>query len=405
MAGLGPFETEPHLAVAVSGGADSLALALLARKWSAARGGAITALIVDHQLRPQSAYEATWTAHLLQNQSFPTRVLSVGSLPPGPALAARARAARYRALSVACAEAGILHLLTGHHAADQAETVLIRSLGRSGQTGLAAMPAVTETDAVRLLRPLLTVAPARLRATLSAAGLPWAEDPSNADRRALRSRLRAERRDPGGWGPATRALCAAARADGEARVARGQALARALAEGASLRPEGFALLPHRTMPADALAALIRTVGGRAFGPGLRPVGSLAADLRPATLAGTRLLPAGRLGPGLLLVREVRAVQPPVDAVSGAVWDGRFRLHQGEGLPPHATLGALGQAARRFREPTHLPASVLQTLPALRSDDTLLAVPHLGYFDAGLRARPVIGFAPPDPAACADWHPA
>lgn len=58
MSDIGDFETQPHLAVAVSGGADSMALCLLARDWAAARGGRITALTVDHGLRPASADEA-----------------------------------------------------------------------------------------------------------------------------------------------------------------------------------------------------------------------------------------------------------------------------------------------------------------------------------------------------------
>ncbi len=357
MAPLGPFEPEPRLAVAVSGGADSLALALLTHGWTASRAGSACALIVDHALRPEATAEAEWAARILQKQGLQARILGLGDLPHGSALAARARKARYQALAAACSGAGILHLLLGHHAADQAETVLIRGLGGSGPAGFAGMAALTETHAVRLLRPLLAVPPGRLRATLRAAGMPWIEDPSNFNSRALRARLRAERRDRDGAGAATLALCAAAAAAGAARAAWGAALADALAAGASLRPEGFAILSGQRLPADALAALMRVVAGRDFPPSPARVARLAAAPRPATLAGTRLVPAGRLGPGMLLVREARAMAAPVPAVPGATWDQRFRLLGGT-LPPGATIGAVGRDARFLRHLSPLPACVL-----------------------------------------------
>jgi tRNA(Ile)-lysidine synthase len=147
------------------------------------------------------------------------------------------------------------------------------------------------------------------------------------------------------------------------------------------------------------------------------VAALAASPAPATLAGVRLLPAGRLGPGLLLVREAAAMAPPVPAASGVLWDGRFRLAgvttvtQG-GMPgamsrvmsrtlisamSGATLGALGDDAARFRARDGLPSAVLRTLPALRVDGTLVAVPHLLYPDAAACEPMCVTFAPPRPA--------
>ncbi len=404
MAPLGPFESAPRLAVAVSGGADSLALAVLARDWAVARAGAVCALIVDHALRQEAAAEVAGTAELLREQCISARILRLENLSHGSALAARARNARYEALASACAGETIVHLLLGHHAADQAETVLIRALGGSGRPGLAGMAAVSETHAVRLLRPLLTVAPARLRATLRAAGLTWIEDPSNADPHAQRARLRMERRDGAGTGAATQALCAAAAADAAARVASDAALAQALAQSVSLRPQGYAILFGPSLPADALAALVRVVAGRDFPPAPARVAPLAAALRPATLAGARLVSAGRLGPGLLLVREARAMQAPVSARPGATWDGRFRLGAGS-LPPAATLGALGDDARALRRVSRLPAAVLETLPAIRSESRLFAVPHVGYQVQPGDACPDVIFSPRHPTSCAPFRPA
>jgi tRNA(Ile)-lysidine synthase len=404
MARLGPFEPAPLLAAGVSGGADSMALALLADAWACAREGSLLALVVDHGLRPDSGAEAALTIQRLAARGIAGRMLRLDGLHHGPALAERARAARYAALRAACAGHGILHLLLGHHAADQAETVLMRRASDSGPAGLAAMPALSEQTGLRLLRPLLGVPPVRLRATLREAGLAWVEDPSNRDQRALRARLRAGLNDPDGTGPAIVALHAAARAAGEARAAREAAIAWTLADRAAIHPEGFALLSPGPIDPASLAALIQTIGGADFPPPSAAVAALAAAPHPATLGGVRLLGAGRLGDGLLLVREAAAMEPPVDARPRAVWDGRFRL-QARAIPPNdTTIGALGADAARLRRWSPLPSAVLQTLPTLRRANSLVAVPHLHYPDpATCLAVPVV-FCPGRPVAGAPFLP-
>jgi tRNA(Ile)-lysidine synthase len=402
MAPLGPFEPSPQIAAGVSGGADSMALALLADTWAQERGGSLLALVIDHGLRPESAREAAATVERLGSIGIAARLLPIGGLARGSALAERARAARFAALEAACAAMGILHLLLGHHAADQAETLLIRALGGSGPAGMAGMAPLVETTRLRLLRPLLAVPPGRLRATLSAAGVAWVEDPSNADRAALRPRLRLLRRDRDGDGAATAALVAAAAASGRSRAGHDRNGAANLAAQVSLRPEGFALLSGQALDPPALAALLQALAGASFPPATRSLVALAAAPRPATLAGVRLLPAGRLGPGMLAVREPAAMAPPVPARPGAVWDGRFRLGDAAVVPPDATLGALGDAAAPLRRFSSLPAAVLRTLPAIRRGETLLAVPHLVYPDRkGCECYPM-QFDPPRPAAAAPF---
>ncbi|MBN8893177.1 MAG: tRNA lysidine(34) synthetase TilS [Rhodospirillales bacterium 70-18] len=404
MVPLGPFEPAPHLAVAVSGGADSLALALLARDWAGAAGGMVTGLVVDHGLRPASADEARLTLRRLAGIGIAARLLVLEGLARGPGLAARARTARYAALEGACRQAGILHLLLGHHAADQAETVAMRLLARSGPAGLAGMAALAETEAVRLLRPLLTVPPARLRATLRAAGLDWVEDPSNADPAAARARLRLLRADRGGTGPATRALVAAARLRGAARAGAECTAAGELAARARLHPEGFAVLTPGPIGATALGALLRMLGGQAHAPSPRQLAVLAANPRPATLAGVYLLPAGRTGPpgALLLVREPAALAAPVAAQPGARWDGRFALAADATPPASAMLGALGRDAARFADRRHWPAAVLRALPALWANANLFAVPQIGYPDATTCRRVALAFRPAAPACGAPF---
>jgi tRNA(Ile)-lysidine synthase len=401
MARLGPFEPAPLLAVAVSGGADSLALAILADAWARACGGSVLGLVVDHGLRPEAADEAQLTQQTLTACGIAARVLRLEGLAHGPALAERARAARYEALIDACAAAGALHLLLGHHAADQAETIALRVLRGSAAAGLAGMAALVELASVRLLRPLLGSSPGALRAVLCARGINWVEDPSNQDTHAQRARLRllAGDRD----GPGAAAVAAAAAVAGTARAASEARAAAALGCGVMLRPEGFAVIPGGAMPPTALGALLQAIGGAPYPPAPDAVASLAARPAPATLGGVRLLPAGRLGPGLLLVREASAMAKSVPATPGARWDGRFRLRRNCVPPPDTTLGALGCDAERFRDRSTLPAAVLRTLPALRAGATLLSVPHLRDPHDHAGASLGVIFTPPRPTAGAPFR--
>lgn len=359
---LGPFEPDPVVAVAVSGGADSLAAAVLTDGWVRGRGGRCVAMVVDHGLRPESAEEQRLTQRRLDALGIESIGLALSGLVRGPGLAARARDARHGVLEQACAARGILHLVFGHHAADQAETVVMRMLAHSGPAGLAGMAALTEAHAVRRLRPLLSVAPGRLRAFLRRADMAWVEDPSNADPTQQRARIRALRGDPDGTGKASRAYGQSSAARGLARAAAEAEAAVALARHVVIHPFGYAVQDGAPMPALAWAGLLAMIGGAARLPALAQVEPLAARPRPATLAGVQIRPAGRLGAGWLLVREARAMAPPVAAGPGAIWDRRFRLlgsRQGQAV----SLGAWGREAPRDR--AGLPSAVLQTLPALR----------------------------------------
>lgn len=162
---LGPFERPPRLAVAVSGGADSLALTLLADEWARSRGGAVLALTVDHGLRPEAADEARMVGRWLAARGIAHAILHYRGERPVANIQARARALRYRLLLDRCRAEGVVHLLIAHHREDQSETVLLR-LGRgSGVSGLAAMRPIMEMPEARILRPLLSIPRARLAET------------------------------------------------------------------------------------------------------------------------------------------------------------------------------------------------------------------------------------------------
>ncbi|MFG1359927.1 tRNA lysidine(34) synthetase TilS [Xanthobacter pseudotagetidis] len=187
-----PFLGHPGVLIAVSGGPDSTALAVLAARWRRARGeGPMLGLVtVDHGLRPGSAREAEAVRALADAIGLSHRTLHWRGAKPTTGVQEAARAARYRLLTAEAKARGSGAIALGHTLDDQAETVLFRLSRGSGLSGLAAMRPASRRDGVALLRPLLGLPKARLIATLRAAGVPFVEDPSNGDTRYARARLR-----------------------------------------------------------------------------------------------------------------------------------------------------------------------------------------------------------------------
>jgi tRNA(Ile)-lysidine synthase len=178
-----------RLALAVSGGPDSLAMLLLAE---AAIPGQFEVATVDHGLRAESAGECATVAALCADRNIPCEVLPVevgeGNIQD------RARTARYAALADWAGERGLTGIATAHHADDQAETLLMRLNRGSGLAGLAGVReqgmALGVEHSVPIIRPLLRFRRAELAEIVEQAGLVAAQDPSNEDERYDRARIR-----------------------------------------------------------------------------------------------------------------------------------------------------------------------------------------------------------------------
>jgi len=233
----------PHIAIAVSGGPDSMALAWCVKRWveekepsfpqkressasdsermsqqkfqfkqpvkilddhlrhtarrrapldSRFRGndGSFMAFIVDHQLRLESSAEAKQTKQRLAALGIKTEILRWEHPPIASKIHVAARKARYALLLEACKKHGIDNLLLAHQREDQAETILMRLAKGSGIDGLAGIAPVNSVEGVRLLRPFLFLPKERLIATCKANGIAFVTDPSNAAAKYARGRLR-----------------------------------------------------------------------------------------------------------------------------------------------------------------------------------------------------------------------
>ncbi len=402
MAPFGPFERRPVVAVAVSGGADSMGAAVLVHDWANALSGRAIAVVVDHGLRPESSDEAALVRRRLSEMGIESVALSWTGEKPSSNLQSAARQARYRLLAEYCAEQGILNLVLGHHQEDQAETFLMRLSRGSGLYGLAAMTLLQEQPDYRVLRPLLTLPKARLVRTLEMRGIEWVEDPSNRNLKYERTRFRTLLPALAPEGLPASKLAETAQRLGEARTGAEAAVSRALARSVSVHPAGIALVdpaPLQALPKDialrCLARILTTFSGGDYGPRLERLDSLYGKISAglttgATLSGCRLLPWRQ---NLVICRENRHLAP-VLLQPGCLlhWDGRFDVIVSVNFSTVSgdlTIGPLGRdgwsAIRRSVQPENLgfPPLAGDAVPAFWDDKGVASAPHLGYFRQGV----------------------
>lgn len=284
---------ERPLAVAVSGGPDSMALLVLA---GTAFPEAVVAATVDHGLRDASAEEARMVAAEAQRRGVPHATLKVAGPITGASLQARARDARYALLADWADHRRALAVATAHHADDQAETFLMRASRGSGVSGLASIRSVAVIAGATVVRPLLGLRRAALRAIVRRAGLPFVDDPANSDPRYDRTRFRHlldrnEWLDPPALARTAAAVAEAERDLGEMALLMWRERVEITAEMVALNPAG--------LPRDTLRRIVRRAIAtvRAAHDVTAPMFDESANIEPmldSLLAGRRATHGGVL---------------------------------------------------------------------------------------------------------------
>lgn len=345
------------VAVALSGGGDSVALLAVAARWARACGRPLLVLNVDHRLQPESAGWTEACAARAADLGAEFKSLAWTGGKPLRGLPAAARAARHARLADAAREAGARVILMGHTADDVREARAMRATGSTtpDPREWAPSPAWPEGRGVFLLRPLLAVARADIRAWLAARGERWIEDPANADLRYARARARqtpgalADPRDP----VLPRDLAALCRMDGAGVLTIGRAALRS---------------DPRNAPAFIGAACL-CAAGATRPPAAARLHALSTCLLgettfAATLAGARI-EAG--GAEVLFLREpgeaARGGLAPlaIAAYETDVWDGRLEIDGPVEVRPVAGRAATLSAADR-RTLSAFPAKARAAMP-------------------------------------------
>lgn len=378
LAPLGVFEA---VALAVSGGSDSIALMRLVAEWAGARRSPprLAVLTVDHGLRTKSAEEARRVVGWARACGLAEEVLTWTGDKPSTGIQAAAREARYRLMRQWCDRHGFGPLVTAHTLEDQAETVLMRLARGSGVEGLGAM-AGESLEPWHVLRPLLTVPRDRLRASLAVRGQPFIDDPSNRDAAFERVRTRAVLSHLAEAGLSCRHIALAAARLRRANTALDEAVREAERNLLAVTPEGAAILERTGFAALPEEIRVRLIGRTVARCGARPAALRLAAVEALerwtaggqgvarTLAGCRLV---RQKAALLFGREPGRLNPlPVALAPGTitVWDRRFEIAVAATPAGRAySVMPVGSLPDRPDRPPDIPDFIWRSSPAILAD--------------------------------------
>jgi tRNA(Ile)-lysidine synthase len=401
-----PLLRHKRLGLAVSGGADSLALMLLIARWRSgqAQPPEIFVYSVDHRLRPEAAEEAAMVVREAERLGFTARSLRWDGEKPASGVQEAARQARYRLMAAAMAEDGVEVLVTAHHRDDQAETVLMRLAHGSGLHGLQGMSLEAEVEGVRVLRPLLGVAPEALRAVVAAAGLVPAQDPSNFDEDYERVRWRRVLPRLAELGLTPDRLGQFAQRVRQADAALEHFTQAAIAEGLRVDPLGAVAMGERWFLAlpeavgiRVLAMAMAVAGGEQRPRALGIVEAAFAALRgEGGGAGRTALGCvfRRKADTIWLVREAgRNPLPELRLAPQAIasWDHRFVIHN-RSIDRTFTIAPASRWTREAAEtllghPVAAPAEAIRSAPLVTGPDG--AVVALGSYSLDAEVESVV----------------
>ena len=324
---------QEKIAVAVSGGSDSLALLLLLADWASEHRKYLHCLTVDHGLRAASCDEAEMVGSYCAELGIAHDILTWDGEKPATGLSNAARDARYELMAERCLDLGISNLVLGHQGDDQAETLMMRLLrSDQGGRGLAGMPAQTEyhleaSGKISLHRPLLDLTREDLQGYLFARSVKWVSDPTNDNRAYERVRTRSAL---AGNEVLCDQLLSYAKVSARHRTVTSQSVAHFITHyvsnirfgGLSIDLVALNALP-KPVATVVLQTLLSVVGGRDYLPSATDVQRVLENIGGQTLARVRI---HREDGHLYLTREVRNLPRAVTlSVSAFSWDKRFSI--------------------------------------------------------------------------------
>jgi len=173
------FEKSPLIAVAVSGGPDSMSLVFLLHNWIRKKKGNLIALIIDHQIRKNSNQEAQSVNKYLFNHQIKSKILRVNKKNVNKMNMIEARKNRFEKLTNYCQKNHILHLFLAHHYDDNLETFLLRKIAGSNIEGLRSIQNKTIINKLQIIRPLLSYEKKNILDYNKIQKIKYINDPSN----------------------------------------------------------------------------------------------------------------------------------------------------------------------------------------------------------------------------------
>lgn len=343
-----PLHDLSAVALAVSGGTDSLALMLLVAKWGEHRQNTpdISVITVDHGLRKEAVAETQFVAQVAKELGFSVQIVKGEIQNPGTRLQEKARELRYTLLAQTMTELNLEHVVTAHHAQDQAETMFMRLARGTGLTGLGAMSKRSIGYGKTILRPLLEIEKSALEAIVSQSNYDAAEDPSNGDEKFERVRWRKALSSLRNEGLSSEMLVLSASRLRRADDALNVIVERLYEELFVIDPFGciyFSLKAIQQQTSEiAIRLLMRALddaGGETASPSLVQVEALnthfqtgIVGFKATTIGGCAVCAKDGLGQIYREVGRTSSAEVNVEPGHSTIWDQRFRIFSASDFP-------------------------------------------------------------------------
>lgn len=396
------------IAIAVSGGIDSLALVFLVKEWIKSKSPNIelVALTVDHKLRPTSTEEAEYVHDLMNKNDIEHHILTWDSLKNQSNIEFHARNARYELMTSFCKQEGIENLLIAHHLQDQAETFMIRLFRGSGIDGLSAIQNESEVNGIKLIRPLLNIKKQDLTEYLVQNKIEWVEDESNEDEKYLRNKIRKFLDSLDEKDLIVNRISNTVNEISKARKIIENDLLNRASEMVEISDLSFVKLNlkkfqklDKDLGLRLLAWIFMDVSGNEYKPRLEKLKRFYNKIvqerginKKQTFYGCcfYLHETGRL----IFYREVSKVRSGLKNIGNNeyLWDGRFIVKNIDdsfeinNITPQALNGLIRSKKinERIVKRFDIPKEIFYTIPVVRVLEKIVQIPHIKYIDDDLQ---------------------
>lgn len=385
------------IAIAVSGGADSTALALLLKH--SKRKFDITAITINHNLRPESKKEAEIVDTQMKSLGITHKTLEWKHQGIKSNIQKQARSARQKLLTDYCKSKGIEYLFVAHNKNDVAETFLMNMLRGSGVYGLSSIANKTIYNDINILRPLLSTHKNELKHFLKSQNLTWIEDPSNQNSDFLRTKIRSLMNskemkdiidDPN---MLVDRITLNANNLSRAREALHEIHNNTIEKISTLHKEGYisiSLKPFTTLSEEIglkiLASCLTTVSGiQEYTPRMEPLKKLHDNISSTkiqTLWGCEIVSKNNT---IYIYRELGKNKPSLQQLSNSewLWDGRLKITAKTNDTIKSLEPLKPELLNKIQEihSKKIPKRIWKTLPLITTYDTKVYVPFLNDGDS------------------------
>lgn len=377
------------IAVAVSGGADSMMACYMAKDFCSNYDIELYAVVVDHMLREESSIEAKDVADFLKDHDINVEILKWNGDKPSSNIQAVARNERYKIISSYCKVNEIAHLITGHHADDQAETVFMRIMRGSGVDGISGINAISKIWDINVLRPMLSIDKESIIAAIEQIEWAYVDDPSNKNEKFARVQVRNFLSEPR-WRFMKSKLLLLSKNAGRSRDYLEQQTRLFLQDFCDVCPAGTFSInlnefqsAHEEIALRSLCRILMYVGGSGVTTRLAQLERVYNDLllngwKDRTLFGCLI----RVRRGnLIVMREWNDIPHLTNLIANCevLWDGRFVVKSDvNGYVKRLSVSDIKVYLDKYASASRISYDVLKTLPFIFNDDGVIIAAPLLY---------------------------